>query len=315
MPPYVIVLIIVGAILGMFVVSHFIVSYLIFRKYFGRRSEKVINDYFLYSHNYDSVRDILIKNKTDLETREHSVVETSAYDGIKLAAYYFPNNSEKTVIFFHGHHANPTGIFGYHAMAAINRGYNVLVVHERAHFSSGGKYSTFGFREQHDVLTWIDYVKNQYNCKSIYLYGMSMGATSICLASPKFDNSIVKAMVVDAAFPSLTKLIKQLAAYFHVPAFAFLWTVKMYAKIFANLSFNSFDTSESLQFDNTPTLFIHATNDTIAIESFFKDNYDKCSSLKKDKLIIKDGYHAISVVQMGEEALNKIFDFYRKAEE
>ena len=55
MPPYVIVLIIVGAILGMFVVSHFIVSYLIFRKYFGRRSEKVINDYFLYSHNYINI--------------------------------------------------------------------------------------------------------------------------------------------------------------------------------------------------------------------------------------------------------------------
>ena len=315
MPPYAITLIIIGAILGMFIISHFIVSYIIFRKYFGRRSEKQINNYFLYSHNYDSVRDILIKNKTDLEKRNYSIVEATAYYGIKLIGYYFPNNSDKTIIFLHGHHANPTGIFGFHAMGAIKRGYNVLVVHERAHFSSGGKYSTFGFREQHDVITWIDFVKNQYSCKSIYLYGMSMGATSVSLACKNFDVSIVKAMVIDAAYPSLPKLVKQLAKQLHVPSFAFLWTVKIYAKIFAKLSFNSFDTTESLQFDNVPTLFIHATNDTIAIESFFKDNYDKCSSMKKDKLIIKDGYHAISVVQMGEEALNKIFDFYKKAEE
>lgn len=315
MPPYAIVLIILGSLIVMFVIPHFIVSFWIFRKYFGRRSEKVINDYFLYSHNYDSVRPVLIKNKTALESLKYEVVETSAYDGIKLISYYFPNNSDKTVVFFHGHHANPTGIFGFHAMGAIKRGYNLMIVHERAHFKSGGKYSTLGYREQYDVLSWVNYLKNEKSCKSIYLYGMSMGGTSVALASKDLDSSIVKALVIDAAYTSIPALVKQLAKSLHVPSFLFLWTIKIYAKAFSHLSFNSFDTRESLKFDNIPTLFIHATNDTIAIESFFKDNYDNCSSLKKDKYIIENGYHAISVTQKGEEALNKIYDFYKKAEE
>ena len=315
MPPYAIVLIILGSLIVLFVIPHFIVSYWIFRKYFGRRSERTINNYFLYSHNYDSVRPILIKNKQDLEDKGYETLIIKAYDGIELVGYYFPNNSDKTLIFFHGHHANPTGIFAYHAMGALERGYNVLIVHERAHFKSGGKYSTFGYREQHDVISWIEAVKSKFNCKSIYLYGMSMGGTSVALASKDFDKTVVKAIAIECAYPSIPRLIKQLARELHVPDFLFVWTIRIYAKIFAKLSFDSFDTTKSLQFDTTPTLFIHATNDTIAIESFLKDNYDNCSSMKKDTLVIENGYHAIAVPQMGEDALNKIFEFYKEAEE
>ena len=315
MPPIYITLIIVGSILVTFVISHFVVSYCIFRKYFGRRSEKQIDNYFLNSHFYDSVRSVLISNKHELESRGYEIEEISAYDGIKLVAYYFANNSDKTIIFFHGHHANPTGIFAYHAMGAIKRGYNVLIVHERAHFKSGGKYSTFGYNEKHDVVSWIEHIKNKYNCKNIYLYGMSMGGTSVALASEIFDKEVVKAMVVDCAYTSLPALVKQLATSLHVPDFMFIWTVQIYAKIFAKLDFKSFDTTKSLHFDTTPTLFVHGTNDTIAIEKFLKDNYDNCSSLKKDKFIIENGYHAIAVTQLGEDGLNKIFDFYKKAEE
>lgn len=310
-----VVLSIIGGILIFYIIPHFIASFYIFKKYFGVRPIEVIDNYFLKSKNYESVREILISNKIKLESLEHTVETIKSIDNIDLVALYFPNNSDKTIIFFHGHHANPTGIFAYIAMGAIQRGYNILIVNQRAHYYSGGKYSTFGYYEQEDVISWTTFLKDTYKPKQIFLYGMSMGGTSIALASPRLNEYEIKGMVIESAYPSLPRLVKQLSLSLHVPGFLFLWTIRIYTRIFAKFRFNSFDTVKSLKNNKVPTLFVHGTNDDIAIEEFLNDNYCNCSSEKKDKYIIQDGHHAIAVTFAGEEALNRIFSFYKDVED
>ncbi len=101
-------------------------------------------------------------------------------DGLKLHAWWIEQSCGKTVIPLHGYTASKWEKIYMKPIIEIllKGGYNVLVFDFRAHGKSDGKYTTIGDKEVIDVLSAIDWLKENKpeKAQKIGLIGFSMGA-------------------------------------------------------------------------------------------------------------------------------------------
>jgi uncharacterized protein len=134
------------------------------------------------------------------------VIELTAEDGVKLAAWYTPPHAEGSgavILVAHGYNANrPEGIYVMFAQ----HGYGVLAWDFRAHGQSGGDISTLGYYEQLDVEAALDYALAQPDVEHIGAWGGSMGGATVILTAAKRRE--IEAVVSDSAYPSLEDVMR-----------------------------------------------------------------------------------------------------------
>ncbi|MEI0739643.1 alpha/beta fold hydrolase [Paenibacillus sp. JTLBN-2024] len=116
----------------------------------------------------------------------------------------------------------PSGIHSFMDMFR-EEGFNVLLVDQRRHGKSEGKYTTYGYHEKHDVAAWVRYIKDAYgeNCV-VGLHGVSLGGGTVLeyLSLPEAD---AKFVIADCPYSDLTRLMHhQLQRLNHLPAALFL---------------------------------------------------------------------------------------------
>ena len=303
-----IALIIIGALLFLVVIPHFVVSYVVFYANYRRWSDKKIRHAFDTNPDYEKTRPEMLDAYDKLTKLETEIVEVKSFDGLTLRGRYYSNNSSKTVIFFHGLRTEPTLLFPVLALRLLKEGYNVLLVYSRGHGISDGKFTTYGYHEKKDALEWVKYINKVKGCENIYLYGASMGATTIALASPNLDSNIVKGLVIDAAYTTVDELIGHLSKLYHIPTGFFMGLVRWFGKIRLKVEFREDDTRRSLEHNKIPTLFIQGDKDNVVIIDFFNDNYDKCASTKQ-KILVEGAGHAIALTYGGEPVIKQFITF------
>ena len=71
-------------------------------------------------------------------------------DGLRLCARFYKGNLKKLIILFHGYRSTAEHDFGNALEWYLSQGLNVLLVDQRAHSNSEGKYITFGLKERYD---------------------------------------------------------------------------------------------------------------------------------------------------------------------
>lgn len=152
----------------------------------------------------------------------HHYAYITTDDGIKLSCWYIntmveykrsPSNT--TVIMFHGHGSNKSGVIN-EALAFYDMGYNVLMVDFRAHGESEGNVCTVGYYESLDVKAAYDYVAKQKG-QDIVFWGASLGASAIIKAM--HDYSYIKPLkiILEMPFGSLYDAVKGTMRNNHVP--------------------------------------------------------------------------------------------------
>lgn len=136
---------------------------------------------------WDKAKEILFginaeKKRNDVTTDStFKTIYLKTKDSLKLEAWYITaNNSKGTVVLFHGHGGNKSGVIN-EAGSFNKMGYNTLLVDFRAHGGSEGNTCTIGYDESEDVKLAYDYIKDQGE-KNIVLWGISMGASAITKA-------------------------------------------------------------------------------------------------------------------------------------
>lgn len=122
------------------------------------------------------------KKRNDVTTdSSFKTIYLTTQDSLKLEAWYIAaDNSKGTVILFHGHGGNKSGVIK-EAESFNKMAYNTLLVDFRAHGNSGGNSCTIGYDESEDVKLAFDYIKAKGE-KNIVLWGISMGASTITKA-------------------------------------------------------------------------------------------------------------------------------------
>lgn len=308
-----IALYIILGLLGAFIISHFIAIYFIFARFFRRFSLKYIDDVFDKNPNYDEYRKEIYAAKEELINGKYQDIYITSFDGLKLHGYYYDYGFKKIVIMFHGVHSDPFLVFGIHAKNMQEHGYNVLIVDQRTHDKSEGKYITYGKNESKDILSWLDYIKANYDYENVVLYGMSMGATSLAIACPLLDKNFVKAMVIDCGYTSVGELVVHLVSTQKIPSFFFLGGVKFLARNLAKVTFDEFYAPTILAKNQIPTIFVHGTLDSVASTDFLMNNYNMCAS-KKDLLLVEGARHTLAMIKGGQSAFDSLYKFIEREE-
>lgn len=193
----------------------------------------------------------------------------------------------------HGYTSSPYGMamFGYefHKM-----GYNVLFPYLRGHSKSESDYVSMGYYDHLDIIDWISYIVSTNSNAKIILFGVSMGAATIMMATGTKLPDNVKCAIEDCGYTSVwEEFIVQAKAIFHLPPFPLLYAANTVAKIRGGLDFKKTAPVEYVRKSKTPTLFIHGDKDKFVPFWMLDILYDN-ASCEKEKLVVPGAEHAVS---------------------
>lgn len=250
-----------------------------------------------------------------INVQEHKDVYVQSDDNLKLHGTLIECGSNKNcVICFHGYTSKGTSDYGAMSKFYNSKNFNILMVDERAHGESEGKYIGFGVLDRHDALKWIDFAINKFGSDvNIFLHGISMGAATVMMTSGLELPKNVKAIIADCGFTSAYDVFSHiLKRDYHIPKFPIMNITEMLTKRFAGYGYNDVNTLNEVAKTNVPILFIHGKKDDFVPVWMSEKNYKACGS-PKELLIFEDADHAESYFAYTddyEKALSKYIDTY-----
>ncbi|MBE6564833.1 MAG: alpha/beta hydrolase [Ruminococcaceae bacterium] len=221
-------------------------------------------------------------------------VYIKSFDGLTLHGYYLPSEgSKKTVLLFHGYTSSALKDFSLIFRFYREQGFNILTADHRAHGKSEGKYMGFGVLERRDVLSWVEYLNSRAK-QRIVLHGISMGASTVLMASGSPLPENVVGIVADCGFTSPYDILAHVGKqYFHLPAFPLLPLADIVCKQKAGYSFKEYSTLDAMKTNRLPVLFIHGEGDTFVPTSMSKAAYEACRA-EKQLFLVPSAGHGLS---------------------
>ena len=251
------------------------------------------------------------KRKEYMLAQHQEDVWIKSDDGLKLHATWFPQDEQKKVVIcFHGYTSKGMsdyiGLSGYY----MTRGYSMLLVDERAHGESEGKYIGFGCLDRRDALKWIDWViQNCGEDVQILLHGTSMGGATVLMTSGLELPEQVKGIISDCAFTSPKEVFTHvLHSMMHMPAFPMIQIADWMNRKNAGYGLDECNAAREVQKAKVPILFIHGSGDTFVPCSMCETIYENCAAPKR-KLIIEGAAHAESYYKDTEAYENALNEF------
>ena len=234
---------------------------------------------------YHPYQDELREKVAEAKQIEYNLVTIRSDDNLKLVGRYYDKGSDTTVLLVHGYQSTSFNNFWSHLKFYLSLGYNVLMIDQRAHGMSGGRFTTTGCKEKYDLINWISWLDSSTGCSNIFLYGISMGATTVGLASDKITNPKVKGLIMEAGFTSFyDELCYNLGRVFMKKAA--LNYVVLCAKRLLHANIKE-STTETLSKTKLPVLFMHGSADRDVPLAHTESSFLSCGSEKS--LVIVDG--------------------------
>lgn len=234
-------------------------------------------------------------------------------DGLVLHASYLPAEyAERFVILCHGYKGSGFGDFANIARFLHENRCNLLFIDQRCCGASEGEFITFGAKEQYDVQRWAYYIAERNRDKlPIYLYGESMGAASVLMASGQKLPVEVRGLIADCGFQSMKGQLRDIAAnWFHLHwVELLLFRVDLFCGLLAGFHMRDADTIRAMETNKRPVLFFHGSKDTYVNPLNSKYNYFLCRA-PKELVIIPEARHLCSAYEAPKLYRKKILRFF-----
>lgn len=221
----------------------------------------------------------------------------TSFDGLRLHAKFYAASERKAPvqIMFHGYKSSAERDFCGGLREGIDGGFNVLLVDQRAHGESEGKYLTFGVNERFDCLSWASYAAERFgNDVKIYLYGISMGASTVLMASALPLPKSVSGIVADCGYTSPKAIICSVLRDHHVPAAPVYAVARLGARLFCGFDLDSASAPDALRRSHIPVLFIHGDDDRFVPCRMSRENFEASAAEHKKLLIVHNAGHGLS---------------------
>lgn len=219
-------------------------------------------------------------------------VYTVSHDGLALFARWIPAQDAKgTVLIAHGYRSHSYIEFGDAIAFYREQNMNLLLIDERTHGKSQGKFITLGVHESRDIVTWVSYHNRMLSDCPVILHGLSMGAATVMVSAGRQLPGNVKGIIADCGFTTLKEILSHVFTYnFHLPAWPFLWVTDLCARLFARFSIYEIDSRKMLNKSNLPLLLIHGTKDTFVPDYMSRQIYEAYNG-EKELLLIEGAAH------------------------
>ena len=213
-------------------------------------------------------------------TRDDDFIDS--FDGLKLHALRITNNpdSHKWMVILHGLGSYCGGMLDQ-MYEADGRGFNILALDLRGCGMSEGQYTSLGWSEHYDLISWINYLLTIDPDASIALYGVNAGAAAVMNATGDYLPAAVKCAVEDGGFSNIRDIVSYgIRKNAKVDGKLFMPSVDLYVKNLLHFSMNDVDTIRQLRQSSTPTLFMHGSDDDVVPASMVFDCYYACAAEK-----------------------------------
>lgn len=236
----------------------------------------------------------------------------TSFDGLRLHAKFYAASERKAPvqIMFHGYKSSAERDFCGGLREGIDGGFNVLLVDQRAHGESEGKYLTFGVNERFDCLSWASYAAERFgNDVKIYLYGISMGASTVLMASALPLPKSVSGIVADCGYTSPKAIICSVLRDHHVPAAPVYAVAKLGARLFCGFDLDSASVPDALSRSHIPVLFIHGDDDRFVPCRMSRENFEASAAEHKKLLIVHNAGHGLSYMLDRPAYLSALHEF------
>lgn len=252
-----------------------------------------------------------------LEQTPHQVVKMTSYDGTELVGHLFRAEHQKRVVLaMHGWRSVWARDFGPVADFFRDNGCTVLYAQQRGQGESGGAYMGFGMIERFDCLEWIKWLNaNGFGGSSIYLAGISMGATTVLMAAgfPELPENVA-GVLADCAFTSAKAEWKYISENnLRIPYDRRGRHVDALCRKRIDLTPDAYTTLDAMKTCRVPILFVHGEADTFVPVEMTLQNYQACACPKK-LLIVPGANHGMSYFQDREGYEAAVKAFFREQE-
>ena len=236
-------------------------------------------------------------------------------DGLKLHAVWIPvDNAKGTTIFAHGFRSCGLTDFSLAFDLYRDKGMNILLLSQRTHGASEGKYITFGVTESRDMYDWIQYHNVHFGPHPILCSGLSMGAATVMYLSGMDLPENVRGFVADCGFTSPKEILAHVfTQQTHLPAWPFLWATDFCARYFAGFSIYEKHTQKILPNNSRPILMVHGMDDDFVPTEMTRRSFDACGG-DKTLLLVEGADHGVSFLVDRDTYLNKIHILLQKVQ-
>ena len=222
----------------------------------------------------------------------------TSHDGLKLHVKYFEyEKGAVTEIMFHGYRGSAERDLSGGIQRCFALGRNVLLIDQRTSCGSEGNVISFGINEHKDCLAWIDFAVKKFGPDvKLVLTGISMGASTVLMASGKPLPENVVGVLADCGFSSAKKIIQKCARDLHLPARLLYPFIKLGAKIFGHFDLEEYTPLEAMKTCNVPVIFFHGEADDFVPCEMSHEIYDACTSPKRLVTVPKAGHGLVYLV-------------------
>lgn len=301
----------IGTALGAILIFLFL-SFIAFINTFATRRKKHAS---LYHGLGGEDTDIKRKRRELLERMikiPYEEVSITSFDGTRLyAGYYHKGDGLPLAIQLHGYRSMRVRDFSGGAYEALELGQNVLLVDQRAHGKSGGRVISFGINERLDCKAWVEYATERFGKDvKIILYGISMGAATVLMASELDLPKNVVGIVADCPYSSPKAIIKKVCRDMHLPPILFYPIVKAGAMLFGGFNPDKASPVEAVKNTDLPILLIHGEGDRF-VPSYMSDEIAEAGKTVT-YLKIPEATHALSMLYDRSTYINALKNFSEK---
>ncbi len=212
----------------------------------------------------------IVKNYAWLDENKDEDIQITSFDGLKLFASVaradagiVPNG---VVLVFHGYRSSGKRDFCMHLKKLHDAGYHLLVVDQRAHGRSEGKYLSYGLRERYDVLEWRKKATEIFGGDlPICFMGLSMGGATVLMASGLVskDDGQIRCVVADCPFSSPWDIVRHVLWRDHkIYPYPVLFFINFWCRIVAGINLRKTSAAKSVSGSKLPYLILHGGKDT-----------------------------------------------------
>ncbi|MDM0606188.1 alpha/beta hydrolase [Clostridium perfringens] len=306
---YIIILIIIAIIVIVFFLA---TGLYIFKSTVTRELHDIEKSYTRYVEN--NLFDEALYNSASKED-----ITLKSFDGLNLTSTLIMNENptNKFIVLVHGVSICYVGSLKYFDIFYKN-GFNVLIVNQRRHGKSEGKYSTYGFYEKYDVNMWIEYLKSRFGNDIILgLHGESMGAGTVMETIPLNDS--IKFVIEDCGYSNFHELIgfqithaykNRLVRKILRPSLIF---ANFFMKTKAKFSMKKIVPIDIVASTSLPMMFIHGKEDYFVPWYMAVDLYKAKTKGYKELYLVEGAKHAEALEVNKILYEKKIMTFIEKA--
>lgn len=254
------------------------------------------------------------ESKRWLEQQEKEDWYIYSHDGKKLHGIFVPReNARGTLVFFHGYRSSYAIDFAGAMAFYYEQGLNLLICEQRAHGESQGHFLTFGAKERYDVQSWTNYLSAIFGeDHPVILTGLSMGATTVLMAS-NLDHAVdIRGIIADCGFTSPEAICRHVSRHrMHLPENLTIPILGLITRLICGFRLNECSTVQSVQQTKYPIFFIHGRADDFVPCSMTEENFAACRS-EKEVLYVEGAGHGLSFVVAPEEYRKRLSAFLDK---